>query len=77
MKEFNDLLKKAEHIVNRIKSKAIGGAGLFVNGNRNSVHLNLPMTPIMGARTERSWHFDISNDDQNRSSRSPHKIKVR
>ena len=28
--DFKDLLRKAEHIVNRIKSKAVGSNGLFV-----------------------------------------------
>lgn len=32
LKEFQDLLRKAEHIVNRIKCKAAGSHGLFVVG---------------------------------------------
>ena len=77
--DFKDLLKKAEHIVNRIKSKAIGSAGLFIPTSGTSltantgtgVCLNLPMTPANGERTKRSWHFDVSNENSVRSSRSP------
>lgn len=54
--DFNDLLKKAEHIVNRIKSKAVGSNGIFIPGMAAmgsaaygaGVSLNLPMTPING-----------------------------
>ena len=33
----------------------------------------LPMTPILGARTERAWHFDVSGS--NPGSGSPPKTK--
>ena len=76
------MLRKAEHIVNRIKSKAVGSNGLFVptSGSTSAntgtgVCLNLPMTPAHGKRTERSWHFDVSNENSVRSSRSPQKVK--
>jgi hypothetical protein len=33
------------------------------------------MTPLAGQRTEKSWHFDVSNEQSVRSSRSPQKVK--
>lgn len=61
LKKFQELLKQAEQIVNRIKSKAAGSHGLYISSEfGNAVQSVLPMTPILGARTERAWHFDVS-----------------
>ena len=74
IKKFQELLKQAEWIVNRIKSKAAGSHGLYVSREYgNAVHAMSPMTPTLGAGTERAWHFDVSSP--NRGSGSPQKTK--
>jgi hypothetical protein len=73
---FQDLLKKAMYIINRIKSKAATSAGIVGGGALASAMLpattaavtgTLPMSPSIGNHRQysppKSWHFDVGNRD--------------
>lgn len=53
---FKELLKKAEYVINRIKSKAAQPYGAPVYSP--SIQFQKPMSPTDFSM--RSWHFDIS-----------------
>ena len=79
---FQDLLKKAMYIINRIKSKAATAGGAIGGGAIASAVLpasspaivgSLPMSPVIGNQRQlsppKSWHFDVSNTGQSEQQR--------
>ena len=66
------MLKKAEHIIIRIKNKAatpfglVGGGGFGIDKKDiASVLAAKPMSPSRYQPIERSWHFDVSTIEAN------------
>ena len=80
--KYQDLLKKAEHIIVRIRNKAatsyglVGGGGFGLDKRDISAVLaSKPMSPSRYQPIERSWHFDMSSKQKSQSPRRRFNIK--
>ena len=69
--KFKELLKKAECIINRIKSKAatpyglVGGSGHGTNSQFGpAVLTNKPNPFTLPTCVRKSWHFDVSTSKE-------------
>ena len=79
--KYQDLLKKAEHIIIRIRNKAatsyglVGGGGFGLDKRDiGAVLASKPMSPSRYQPIEKSWHFDMSTKQNSRSPRRRFKV---
>lgn len=79
--KYQKLLKKAEHIIVRIRNKAatsyglVGGGGFGLDKRDISAVLAAkPMSPSRYQPIEKSWHFDISSKTTSVSPRRRMKL---
>lgn len=69
--KFKELIKQAEHIIKKIKNKALSASGLVGGSGHGqgspygpAVMTFLPSQPspfVHAEKSERSWHFDVSS----------------
>lgn len=79
--KFKELLKKAEYIINRIKSKAatsyglVGGSGHGVNSQFGpAVLTNKPNPFTLPTCVRKSWHFDVSSSQPPEEREKPESV---